>query len=207
MLRIIKRFYRHTDENLLALAISVSRRMSDNAQYSDEKNRLDELAQLIDSFPLMIAATVNGGKLHTLRKTQQRERLVELLDELAKIVELKARKQESVLVDSGFETRHANINRRSSGVADIPRNLRAAPTLVAGELKISVDAQPHVVAYVFQYAAVSEGPDAYWQMAPSRSRTTVVSNLASGQYYRFRVVAICRNDLIVTSGEIKKIVE
>lgn len=97
-------FQRVSDENLVTLADTVIRAMTDNDSFLDPSPKLEDVEVVKDSFIAKLArARRKGSPYDTARKNEVREDLEKILSQLAFYVNTTADGNLSILLSSGFD--------------------------------------------------------------------------------------------------------
>jgi hypothetical protein len=172
------------DAALSVRAESVSEHMTDNVNFPDIQEKLDELNTRIESYRTALSESIEGGRFTTAIKQECRRKLEVCLQELATYVQLTSKGDAVLISSSGFDT-HKKAAR--VGVLDKPEAVRIILGPMQGSAWISCNGVDRALFYVFEYCAAPLTADSVWTQVTGSRRKMLIEGLTSGKEYCFRV--------------------
>ena len=187
------------DHGVESTADTVDANLFDVAALANPPVTKAELVAGSLEFTDALAAMANGGKLATARKDLARQKLVDMLKQLAGFVQMKATKDLPLLLSSGFESVSTNRTR-----VPLPKPVvLKIITGMSGQAIISAQAVSNTRCWEPQYALIGEdgvpGP-LIGAPASTSSRRIVIDGLIPGRLYAVHVRGIGGYDSFDAEG-------
>jgi len=173
---------------MVARALFIEQRMTDNPAFPEPTPSLAEVATVREALSAAIIAAVDGGRTARAIRNARRADLKLLLDQLAGHVASRAEGNELAILSSGFEVR-----RRSAPLPELPAPMALRATLSAhpGRVDLLWDPVRGAVTYHIQVNRSTPDDASAWELvAVSTKSRTSITGLASAKLAWFRVAAI-----------------
>lgn len=172
------------------------RMTEDNPELPDPQppqETMEEDVEALNESVREVQSLMTALKAALLVKKTRRAKLMNRMRARAAYVQSASKGRGSVILGSGLGVRKA---RGKVSTLEAPGNLRAAPTVNAGQMRIACQGVRHGRVYELQYRRVEAEVEAAaavaksWQTLESGTRTRWLVNLEPGVKYAFRVCAI-----------------
>lgn len=203
ILRLTNGFNRLSDENLLGRAGQINIAMTGNANFPTPTPTLAALQTALSDFEIALAKAKTGSELEKAIKNDKREALTDLLHSLGNYVLFTANGDRTAAVSSGF-----GIAKDPTPQPPItkPENVRLAEGPNAGELNVRFDRVTGARCYMIQYAEETATGPVEWQSQTSTRSKLTLQQLQSGKKYQVRVVAVGKNEQVMYSDVVSRLV-
>jgi len=177
---------KYKDAALSVRAGFILEHMTDNVNFPDIEEKLDELKAKIESYKTALSESKQGGRYTTIIKGESRRDLEACMQELATYVQLTSKGDAIVIASAGFDT-HKKAAR--VGQLDKVENVRIKLGSIPGSAWIICNGVDRALFYVFEYCAAPLAVDSVWIQLNGSKRKILIEGLTSGQEYCFRVAA------------------
>ena len=176
-------------------ARNVVKLMTADAQFAPLSNAVAELKIRTEDFAQSLTENVNGGRLATLAKNKCKLALIAQLSELALLVDLQAKGDESVILCAGFDVRRPASFYTS---LDAPLVLDIVNETTAGLATVTLGKVDGSTNYGIEKRIVVTGqPEGIWLNGDYSSACKFqFKGLESGKTYQFRFRAIGNKGLV-----------
>lgn len=186
---VLRGFARGKQEKVILCARAVVNLMYPQAVFANPPVAVVDLEAAIAELENAQTAMAQGGTAATALKNQKKAELIELLEELADFVDVKAAGDLAVLLSSGFEARKTTQTRSPLATP----LLRGVTNGASGELVAS--AAPVANARCYEVYAAVVGPDGTpleWRFhgTATAARKITATGLTPGTMYLLRIRAI-----------------
>lgn len=169
--------------------------MTTDPQFAPLSNAVAELKNRTDAFAKALLDNVNGGRLLTLAKNKCKVALIDQLSEVAMLVDLQAKGDESVILSAGFDVRRPATVYTS---LDAPLVLDIVNEIVRGRATVTLGKVDGANVYGIEKRIVEPAqPEGVWLNGEYSSACKFQFNgLESGKTYQFRFRSIGNKGLV-----------
>ncbi len=178
-------FKRLTQAESAAFTFDVINRMTTDAQFVSLAPQVEELKKRFDAYQLAASNAIYGGKLATMEKDAKLKELFYQLTLVARMVDVLANENETVIIAAGFDVR-----KKPTSITDVsvPSNVKATNENRTGVVKLTWDAVEG--AHMYAIERRKKG-DNVWQNGDyGSSRSKVIEGLTTKSEWEFIVRAL-----------------
>ena len=197
-------FNRYTDAALLVLAQAILAALTGNAFFPAPIPALADLQTAINDYMAALSAAQEGGKTNVATKNARKQELIDLLIQLGNYVMLTANGDEVMLTSSGFPL---TKERQPLPPLVQPEIIKLENGINSGELNVIITSVPGARTYVYQYTQDPLTDNSNWASNNSTLVKFSFNNLEAGKKYWCRVAAYGRNEQVVYSNAVSRIVQ
>ena len=197
-------FRRFSDAELEVFAQAVATSMTGNSYFPASMPTLTAMVTATTVFSEALSRAKSGNKTDIVLKSQKRQELLDALTVLALEVMLIAAGNEAILVSSGFhlqKTREPQPPITSVGI----RSVTDGPA--PGQLKVHLNKVGSAVMYEYHYTPDPITPNSEWKRQTSTLVRFTITDLESGKRYWIRAAALGREEQVVFSDPVSRIVQ
>ena len=151
-----------------------------------------------------LSAAQEGGKTNVATKNARKQELIDLLIQLGNYVMLTANGDEVMLTSSGFPL---TKERQPLPPLVQPEIVKLENGINSGELNVIITSVPGARTYVYQYTQDPLTDNSNWASNNSTLVKFSFNNLEAGKKYWCRVAAYGRNEQVVYSNAVSRIVQ
>ncbi len=195
---ILKAFKKLPQGQLVDYANNVVTLMTEDYQFSALEADITSLKECCDVYAQAFIKNIEGGRIATIQKNRAKKKLDYQLTYVARLIELLAQKDESIILAAGFNTRQP---KRSYTSVDIPTILKLVNDEARGVVSLKLAKVAGVYLYHIEKRIKIEGQadDASWRLNTDYHTTTLKTKLKgheSGSCYEWRCRAIGKSGLV-----------
>lgn len=197
-------FSRYSDSNLDVKAKTIIAAMTGNPNFPSPVPPLAEVSAASADYSAALVAAKNGGKTEVAVKDQKRAALESLLITLAAYVTMVAKNDRAIMISSGFDLVK---EREPLPPLEKPEIIKVVDGTNAGELQVIISPVTGATNYMYQYTLDPLSAQSNWAGQNSTLSKALLKDLESGKKYWCRVVAYGRNEQLVYSDPVSRIVQ
>ena len=191
---VLSAFTRLGQDALATYAKNVVTLMSADAQFTSLNNQIAEAKSCYDAYVIALANNVNGGRIATIEKDNCKTEMTTQLSNLALLVDLLAKGDESIIMAAGFDVRKS-ANSYTSLVA--PNILKLTNETTSGLLTVQLSKVLGATNYGVEKRIKTEGTETPWMNGEYSSALKFqLDNLESGKTYQLQFRAIGNKGLV-----------
>ncbi len=195
---ILKAFKSLPQCQLADYAKNVINLMTEDPQFSTLEAGVTTLKDCCDVYSQALIKSMDGGRIATIHKDRAKKKLDYQLTYVARLVELLANKNESIIIAAGFNIRQPKKTYTS---VDIPTIVKLVNEEARGIVSLKLSKVEGAYLYHIEKRIKIEGQadDASWRLNDDYHTTTLKTKLKgheSGSCYEWRCRAIGKSGLI-----------
>lgn len=184
---VILRLWRMSILKKRVKALFIVESMLGNQHFPNPFPALSEIAAAVSELQTAALNAMNGGKKAVAVLHQEEAKLVRLLIAIGHYVEGIANKdlqnRESIIISAGMEFKKVHIRKAS--------NFKVKNTEMPGQVKLRTR-YLNRVSYIWQQSTNPDDDASWMTVATTLKASLIISNLAVGTRYWFRVAGICQ---------------
>jgi len=177
---------KYTDIKLYGKAFGVLEGMTNNVNFPNIQDKVDDLNAKIQRYKTSITNAEQGGKVNTIIKAECRRELETYMQELAEYVQQTSKGNTEMIYTAGFD-----VHKKPVRVGELEKPERATVKIAhsSGSVWFSCNVVDRALFYIFEYCLAPCTDDSVWIQVTSSRRKILIEGLISGQEYCFRVAA------------------
>ena len=199
--KILNNLEKLNDSALSTMAQHIINSLKGNPYFPVLTPSLDEVTTVKKEFDDSLMAAQTKDRVKIAIKNEKRAKLIDILHQLARCVEMVANGNRSILLSSGFEV---SKERSSTIELEIPENLKLTDGNASGEFYACCDSVVGAKSYVFEYTLDPLLNESAWTSHTTTKSEFIINGLIPGKKYWVRVIAIGSNDQRTVSAPVSR---
>lgn len=200
--KIITRYFRQRDVDVVAIAYRIVDCMNDNAHFPNPAPALPQVQQALQDYQAALSDAASGDKAMISVKNDKKATLCNLLKELAAYVTGVSNGDKSKLLTSGFDLAKEKGESQLPPIGKI--EVEIGPP---GQATTIIKKINGAKAYVHQYTKDDLSDEAIWVSETTTSRRHTFNNLPSTVKHWFRIIAVGAGGQKVYSEPVSRVIQ